>query len=445
MTNQLISKEPRYNLSYVIQETKIKADTLRAWERRYQLPQPHRTEGGHRLFSEYDIETLKWLIARQREGMSISRAVRLWREIESQGRDPLSPPSTEQMPQPYGKISEQGNGSLADIRKRWIQACLDFDEFTAEQFLNLAFAQFPMETVCVEIMQSGLSTIGTLWHQGEISVQQEHFASELATRRLHALIAAAPKPVRGKTILVGCPPGENHTFSALLTTLLLRCRSWRVVYLGANVPKSRLLETIEVTRPDLVVMVAMRLATSATLLDIALLLGENNVPIAFGGWIFTQTPDLPQKIPGHYLGGDVIEAISKIERFLMGSIPSLEIIAESGAYAETIIHFIEKKHQIETQTLEGILRKIGRDIPLEYIKEANEFLAQDLIAALSLGDLSLVSANLEWIESLIANHDIAGEMLFNYLLAYYRAAQAHLDVPGDPIIEWLGSIIQIKT
>ncbi len=65
MTEQTISKDPRYNLSYVIQETGIKADRLRAWERRYQLPQPQRTEGGHRLFSEYDIQTIKWLMARQ--------------------------------------------------------------------------------------------------------------------------------------------------------------------------------------------------------------------------------------------------------------------------------------------------------------------------------------------------------------------------------------------
>jgi len=48
MTHKYNSKEPRNNISFVIQETGIKADTLRAWERRSRLTQPQRTEGGHR-------------------------------------------------------------------------------------------------------------------------------------------------------------------------------------------------------------------------------------------------------------------------------------------------------------------------------------------------------------------------------------------------------------
>jgi methanogenic corrinoid protein MtbC1 len=442
MTNQFSNKDPRYNLSFVIQETGIKADTLRAWERRYQLPQPHRTEGGHRLFSEYDVQTIKWLMARQKEGLSISRAVRLWREIESQGHDPLSLSTGEPLPRATVEMPAYGNESLTDLRNAWIQACLNYNESIAEGLLTQAFAQFPLETVCVEILQSGLSTIGTLWHQGEASVQQEHFASELANRRLHALIAAAPEPVRKKKILVVCVPGENHTFSALLTTLLLRYRSWQMVYLGANVPQDQLKETIENTKPDFVVLVAMRLDTSATLSKTAAFLNAIDVPVGFGGWIFNQIPGLSKKIPAHYLGGDVIEAISSIENLLNGPIPSVDFESSQVDFTETISHFIEKKHQIESQAIEIIIEKNGRDIPLDDIQGANEYLAQDIIAALSLGDLTLIKADLAWIESLITNHGGSSELLFNYLLAYYEAAQTHLGDPGDPIVEWLASIIQ---
>jgi DNA-binding transcriptional MerR regulator len=80
---------PTYNLKVVLKETGLKADTLRAWERRYGLPEPKRSSGGHRLFSQRDIETLKWLMARQEEGLSISRAVDLWRSMEEQDQDPL--------------------------------------------------------------------------------------------------------------------------------------------------------------------------------------------------------------------------------------------------------------------------------------------------------------------------------------------------------------------
>ncbi|MBN1317671.1 MAG: MerR family DNA-binding transcriptional regulator, partial [Anaerolineales bacterium] len=42
---------PVFNLKVVIKETGLKADTLRVWERRYGLPGPNRTAGGHRLYS----------------------------------------------------------------------------------------------------------------------------------------------------------------------------------------------------------------------------------------------------------------------------------------------------------------------------------------------------------------------------------------------------------
>ena len=76
----MISRSPVYNLSAVLRETGLKADILRAWERRYALPKPQRTAGGHRIYSEYDIRIVKWLKARQLEGLSISRAVELWKE-----------------------------------------------------------------------------------------------------------------------------------------------------------------------------------------------------------------------------------------------------------------------------------------------------------------------------------------------------------------------------
>ena len=55
-----ISQTPTYNIKVVLNQTGIAADTLRAWERRYGLPVPQRTQGGHRMYSERDIETIVW-------------------------------------------------------------------------------------------------------------------------------------------------------------------------------------------------------------------------------------------------------------------------------------------------------------------------------------------------------------------------------------------------
>ncbi|MCU0522262.1 MAG: MerR family transcriptional regulator, partial [Anaerolineae bacterium] len=47
-----------YNIGVVARMTDIPAATLRVWERRYGFPDTARTEGGHRLYSDSDIQQL---------------------------------------------------------------------------------------------------------------------------------------------------------------------------------------------------------------------------------------------------------------------------------------------------------------------------------------------------------------------------------------------------
>ena len=210
----MLSRSPAFNLKAVLHETGLAADTLRAWERRYGLPVPQRTAGGHRLYSQYDIETIKWLIARQAEGLSISRAVDLWNEMTASGSDPLAglAPSSLAM-LTISSPTVPADTTLDAIRAEWITACLNFSETQAEQALNRAFSMFPVEAVCIEVLQKGMSEMGSRWYQNQASVQQEHFASGLAMRRLDALLSASPTPTRNLTVLIGCPPNEWHTFT----------------------------------------------------------------------------------------------------------------------------------------------------------------------------------------------------------------------------------------
>ena len=92
-----------------------------------------------------------------------------------------------------------------------MQACLNFDEPRAEQTLTQAFALFPLNSVVLDVLLRGLAEIGEGWYRGEVAVQQEHFASALAVRRLQTLIAASPAPTRAERVVLACPPGEQHT------------------------------------------------------------------------------------------------------------------------------------------------------------------------------------------------------------------------------------------
>ena len=175
------NKTPVYNLMVVLKETGLKADVLRAWERRYDLPRPQRTAGRHRIYSDYDIATIKWLKNRQTEGLSISRAVQLWKDLTAAGGDPLKDVA-EVKASPFPALA--GGMGIEILRQQWLEGCLAFDTAKAEEALNQAFALYPVEKACSAILQQGLNIIGEQWYLGKVSVQQEHFTSSLAVRRL---------------------------------------------------------------------------------------------------------------------------------------------------------------------------------------------------------------------------------------------------------------------
>jgi DNA-binding transcriptional MerR regulator len=204
--------EARFNLKAVVQQTGIKPDTLRAWERRYGLPTPERSSGGHRLYSQGDVDTIKWLTTRQQKGLSIKRAVELWRVIKSEGRDPLqaavpSTPHSVPIPEPHPV-----GRTVSELRGQLIDACPEYDELRTQQVVNQAFALYSPETVVVELLQRTIAQVGDGLYQGTVTVHQEHFCSGLVIRRLEALVMAAPpRPARGGSSLPAHP--RNSTSS----------------------------------------------------------------------------------------------------------------------------------------------------------------------------------------------------------------------------------------
>ena len=421
-----ISTTPTYNLKVVINETGIAADTLRAWERRYGLPMPDRTPGGHRLYSQHDIETIKWLMAKQREGMSISRAVDLWNELTASGQDPLPAPTTQ--------LVNFSSANLDAVRKAWLDACLLFDESSAEQVLNQAFATHPLETVCVEVLQRGLNEIGEMWFHATATVQQEHFTSALAQRRLDALIAAAPPPTRPYSVLIGCTPGEQHNFVPLLMTLLLRRRGLKVVYLGANVPIQRFNETLQSVRPHLIVLSAQQLQTANALREAAAHLNASGGRVAFGGRIFNLVPELRRRIPAYFLGESLQEAIQSVETLLASDLPMDTVEPVDDESKELSTSFKRNQPMIEVYALTET-NKMG--LPIEYATIAIQQIGSNMKSALSLGNIDALGKEMDWLKGLLHEHNQNGESLKSFLAAYAKSVDAAMGNDGQPISNWL--------
>lgn len=429
---------PAFNMKVVVRETGLKPDTLRAWERRYGVPKPNRTTGGHRLYSQYQIEMLKWFLVRQEEGMTISHAVDLWQQMVANGEDPFELDREEEIVSVINRnlIGE----SLTELRKLWLEKCLSFDESGASQILAQAFAQFSIETVCFEILQKNLNKIGQLWYEGEVTVQQEHFSSGLAIRQLEALLTAAAEPTKDVRIIVTCGPQEQHTFSSLLLTLLFRRQGWHVVYLGANVPADRLESIVADVKPNLVVGTAQTLYTAGAILDMARRLVALNVPFGFGGAVFTYLESSRKHMPGYFLGETVEGVPGRIKKILTNdkSVPKAEPVPE--AYQTAVSHFIKKRTGVETYVLE---HSDLVNLNLGYLQNANHELGNNIEAALKLGDINLLTSNVNWIEGFLMNfhHRMPENVLGNYVSIYRDGLKAHLGEDGELIHNWFSQML----
>ncbi len=422
-----LSQTPTYNLKAVLQETGLGADTLRAWERRYGLPKPQRTAGGHRLYSQRDIYVIKWLLARQMEGLSISRAVERWNELAASGEDPLVEVRLPSAAVPSGMLTNLESG-----REEWLASCFAFDEARAERLLSQAFALYPPETVVTDIVLRGMQEVGDRWQHGRATVQQEHFASGLAMRRLDALLAAAPPPVQSGTIVLACPPAELHSLPLLYVNVMLRRRGRSTVYLGADVPMEHLEETAKVVDAALVVMSAQRLTTAPALRDTAAFLARRHIPVAYGGRVFNQIPDLRKQIAGEFLGEAIDGCVERIEELLEGSI----IVHKPREVAPNLLAkaYIASRPQIEAALQRSVagLADNAADLTI-----ANTYFGAALDAALELGSVSYLAADMDWIHFLLAEPRLPFQTAREYFSAYAAAMREVMAARGSEIAEQL--------
>lgn len=430
---------PTFNMKVVVRETGLKPDTLRAWERRYGMPDPQRTAGGHRLYSQYEIDMLKWLIERQDEGMNISHAVEMWQHLVESGENPLQQTAVDPI-EPLA-VLPLGGEVVGKLREAWLKACMAFEEHPAQQILAQAFAQFPVEVVCFEILQKSLTRVGQMWYEGEATVQQEHFVSSLAIRQLEALLAAAAAPTQDVRLLVACPPLEQHTFMPLLLTLLFRRRGWEVVYLGANVPVDRLETAVQTVKPHLVILSVQTLFAAGNMMPMAHALQELTVPFAYGGSVFNYLPLARRYVPGSFLGHDLLAAVEMAAKLVQSKKQPDPTTAVPAQYQAAMIHFVAQRAAIDAYVQQQVDLP---DMPITYLLAANKNLGDNIIAALALGDMDLLTANINWIQGLLMNYHyrMPEEVMGRYLQVYQDGVAANLDERGALINRWFDQLRQ---
>jgi MerR family transcriptional regulator, light-induced transcriptional regulator len=211
----------------------VSPELLRAWEARYGLLQPIRSDGGFRLYIAQDAERVARMKHGLDEGLSAAEAAR--RALAQ---------------------TRPAEGLLDDARGRLLSAVRAYDEAALHAVLDEALAGFALETVLRELILPALREIGAQWERGELEVGEEHFASNLIRERLLALARLWGRG-GGPLAILACAPGERHDIGLIAFGLLLRSHGWRILFLGADTPLATLRRAVDQTDPRLVVVASM--------------------------------------------------------------------------------------------------------------------------------------------------------------------------------------------
>jgi DNA-binding transcriptional MerR regulator len=281
-------------IGQLAKRTGVSPELLRAWEQRYGLLQPTRTTGGFRLYSAADEARVQRMQSLVSGGLAAAQAARL----VLSGGEP-APPTTS----PAATTLEDAAANLT--------ASLDrLDEQGANAALDRLLAAYTIETVLQEIILPYLHRLGERWAAGEVSVAQEHFASNLLRGRLLGL-AQGWGQGRGPAAVLACVPGEHHELGLLAFGVALRRRGWRITYLGTDSPIGAVADISRSVQPAAVVLLSMNpegFLDHAP--DIEKLASQVPVMIAGAG----ATPQAARQTHTHVLDEDPVSAAATIDR-----------------------------------------------------------------------------------------------------------------------------------
>jgi MerR family transcriptional regulator, light-induced transcriptional regulator len=220
--------------------TGVSPELLRAWEQRYGLLQPTRTAGGFRLYGAADEVRVQRMQSLVSGGLAAAQAA----SLVLSGGEPA--PRTVSA---SATILEDAAGNLT--------ASLDrLDEQAAGAALDRLFSAYTVETVLQEVVIPYLHRLGERWEAGEVSVAQEHFASNLLRGRLLGL-AQGWGQGQGPGAILACVPGEHHELGLLAFGVALRRRGWRITYLGTDSPIGAVADIARSLAPAVVVLLSM--------------------------------------------------------------------------------------------------------------------------------------------------------------------------------------------
>jgi DNA-binding transcriptional MerR regulator len=231
-----------YSIKAVSQATGLSIETLRAWERRYQVVEPRRDANGRRAYEPDDVIRLRKLREATERGHPISRLARLGEQdldglLQSTRRDTIEP-----------------SASARSLGDQILSAVEDYRPGDCDQLVAMALALLPVSQVVTEVLAPTLVEVGERWHRGQLSIAQERIISAAVRKQLSSVLDTYSRIADGPVMVLSTPAGERHELGILMCALLAAAKNVRCHYLGPDLPAGELATYAARVRADVVVL-----------------------------------------------------------------------------------------------------------------------------------------------------------------------------------------------
>lgn len=228
-----MSSEYKYPIKVVSQMTGLSVHVIRAWEKRYHVVEPDRTDTNRRLYSEEDIEKLRLLNDASHLGHNIGSIASL------SSAELKSLLSNEKSIAPQIKTNVKLSGpdiNIEELLAECVETIKDYDAKKLESILLNASARLTQPVLIEEVVIPLVYKIGDMWHNGEIRVANEHLASSVIRSFLFNLLESYTMNESAPVLISATPRGQEHELGALIAAVVAAASGWKVVYLGSNLP-----------------------------------------------------------------------------------------------------------------------------------------------------------------------------------------------------------------
>lgn len=235
LSSAALKREDLFPIREVSRLTGVNPVTLRAWERRYGLIQPTRTDSGHRLYSQADVESVRTILAWIERGVAVSKVGKVLAKTRS-------------LKAAIAPMYDVVTGSEWQQWQRQIRSAVGaFDDITLDRVYGQVFSSYPLPVVFQDILMPVWQAL-LVGHDGVSQTSEwlfyDAFLRGRVMQRLHA--------IRGQTearVLLAALPGHCRELELLVTGLLLSQSSAAVSVLAIGQPLDELVYLCERIKP----------------------------------------------------------------------------------------------------------------------------------------------------------------------------------------------------